>query len=63
MRARKWSLQRGSCVAVLILVIHGMLLSWIDLQYSPVVDEVGHLVAGVYSWDMQGTPSMCSTLT
>lgn len=50
MRVRKWSLQRGSCVAVLILVIHGMLLSWIDLQNSPVVDEVGHLAAGVYSW-------------
>jgi len=43
---RRWS---GLCVACL-LALHALLVAWGAVVHSPVVDEVGHLPAGVSHW-------------
>ena len=34
-----------------LLVIHAALLSYLATRYSPTIDEVGHLPAGLYTWE------------
>lgn len=38
-------------MVTVLLVVHAGLLAWIGAHNTPSLDEVGHLVAGVYSWE------------
>jgi hypothetical protein len=48
----KWCARRTPCRAfvLLLLLIHGFLLSYGALVNSPVTDEAAHLVAGISYW-------------
>lgn len=39
-------------IAVLLMAIHSTLLAWSAYKHSPVVDEVGHLAAGISHWEL-----------
>ena len=43
-RTRPW-------LVVVVLLVHGGLLAWIDLQTSPTRNELAHLVAGLLVWE------------
>lgn len=34
-----------------LLFAHALLVGWISFRTSPTIDEVGHLPAGIYSWE------------
>ncbi len=46
---RRWEKWTVACV----LVLHGSLLAWSATRHSPVVDEVGHMPAGISHWRLQ----------
>ena len=52
---RTWEKWAVAC----ILVLHGSLLAWSAIRHSPVIDEVGHLVAGVSHWKLQRFDLYC----
>jgi len=35
-----------------ILLMHVVLIAWIDLRNSPTIDELGHLAAGIATWKL-----------
>ena len=46
---RTWEMSSVAC----ILVMHSSLLAWSAIRHSPVIDEVGHLPAGLSHWRLQ----------
>lgn len=44
-------LAKPQAMVVGLLVIHAALLAYLATRYSPTVDEVGHLPAGLYTWE------------
>jgi len=46
----KWS-EKGT--VGLLLLLHAILLAWSATRHSPVVDEVGHMPAGLSHWKLQ----------
>ena len=46
---RMWEKLSVACV----LVLHGSLLAWSATRHSPVIDEVGHMPAGLSHWRLQ----------
>jgi len=44
---------RGEWFAVCVVFVHVLLLAWLATRHSPVVDEVGHLPAGLSHWKVR----------
>lgn len=45
----------GRLVAALLLAMHAALLAWMATRHSPVLDETGHLPAGLCIWEFGRT--------
>ncbi len=42
---------KPQAMVVGLLVVHATLLAYLAMRYSPTIDEVGHLSAGLYTWE------------